>query len=186
MPARDPREAVLEHLATRLAPLDVAVALQPNLDTVEFVKQREALGCRLYVVEFDDGNGRTLYEIVRVVRHGRTWTARAAAVGAWAEPRSPFPWVSLNATWGSFGFCGGGRVHATDAEVARVRVRFASGVECEDDTDDGWVLFYDDRPVRRPRATVELLDPDGQLVRSFGWPERDLATALLERIPGTA
>ena len=94
------------------------------------------------------------------------------------------PHVDLVGTWGRFGFCGGGRVHAAGADVARVRLHFGDQVECEDDTETGWVLFYSPRPLQRPHAAIELLDAAGDIVTTYPWPpQRDLTQVLLARIP---
>jgi hypothetical protein len=208
MLARDPREAVLEHLGARAAPREAhtvapvlagrtrptswhtrsGVPWTAQLDSVEFVKQREVLGCRLFVVAFEADHVRlgpvTMHMIVRAERDRGGWVARSVSGGAGggeARPREPH--VNLGGSWGRFGFCGGGEVHAARADIARVRLRFGNGVECEDDTAAGWVLFYTDRPVERPHATVELLDGAGEIVASYEWPpRRDLPQTLLRRI----
>jgi hypothetical protein len=193
MPARDPREAVLEHLAVRGAPREVRTPASAwtmaHLDTVEFVKQREVLGQRLFVVRFVAEHTRSgttaMHVILRAERVGRSWIVRGGGGGGFATaPAGREPRVDLGGTWGRFGFCGGGRVHDTSEAVARVRLRFTNGIECEDDTETGWVLFYSDRPVQRPHASVELLADDGELVTASIWPpQRDLTQTLLARIP---
>jgi hypothetical protein len=65
-----------------------------------------------------------------------------------------------------------------------VRVHFANGVELEDTSDAGWVLFFTSRPVERPNAQVELLNARGDLLSRFDWPwAPDLPEALRRRIP---
>jgi hypothetical protein len=63
-------------------------------------------------------------------------------------------------------------------------VRFGNGIELEDGTDGGWVLFFTNRPVERPNAEVDLIDADGELLSSFHWPwSPDLPDELRRRIP---
>jgi len=160
-----------------------------RLDTVEFVKQREVLGRRLFVVEFEADHVRngltTMQRIVQAERLGGSWIARGVTgAGIGGDLQVQEPHVNLGGSWGRFGFCGGGRVHDPASLIDRVRLRFESGIECEDDTEAGWVLFYTDRPVRRPQAKVELVDASGQTVASYGWPpQRDLPQTLLARLP---
>jgi hypothetical protein len=122
--------------------------------------------------------------LVRADRIGGTWTARriTGASGSGELP-STAPRVNLGGSWGGHGFCGGGRVEPAGAEVARVRLRFANGVELDDDTDGGWVLFLTNRAVERPNALVELVDPRGDVISSFDWPwSPDLPEELRRRI----
>ena len=160
-----------------------------DLGTVDFLKQRKVLGRRLFVVAFEAEHvhrGVTqMTALVRADRLGKTWIARriTGASGSGELP-SRAPRVNVGGSWGGHGFCGGGRVDAAGADVARVRMRFANGVELEDDTEGGWVLFFTDRPVERPNAEVELLDSEGEVVSRFDWPwPPDLPEALRRRIP---
>jgi hypothetical protein len=123
--------------------------------------------------------------LVRADRFGKTWIARRiTGASGNGELPSHTPRVNVGGSWGGHGFCGGGRVDAAGADVARVRMRFANGVELEDDTESGWVLFFTDRPVERPNAEVELLDSEGEVVSSFDWPwAPDLPEELRRRIP---
>jgi hypothetical protein len=129
----------------------------------------------LFVVAFEAEHARRgltqMSMLVRADRLGKAWMARriTGASGS-GEPPSSAPRVNLGGSWGGHGFCGGGRVEAEGADVARVRVRFANGVEVEDDTEGSWVLFFTDQPVERPNALVELLDPSDEIVSSFDWP----------------
>jgi hypothetical protein len=220
VPARDPRQAVLDHLASRgvrqadvrreaprpervLAgagarerrpaplveqPAGGSAPWRANLETVEFLKEREVLGRRLFAVGFQADHNRfgrlQMTMLVRAERIGRNWVARGVSGGggstpAWTEPR-----VNLGGSWGRQGFCGGGKVHPAGAEVERDRLRFDNGVELEDDTRGGWVIFYTDQPVERPSATVELLDSKGDIVAGYAWPSRiGLDEALISRLP---
>jgi len=89
-----------------------------DLDTVEILKEREILGRRVYVVSFDADHLRAgrlrMTMVVRAERaHGTGWVARGISAGAAvAEPELDSPRVLLGGSWGSFGFCGGGRVCA--------------------------------------------------------------------------
>ena len=124
--------------------------------------------------------------VVRAERvTGLGWVARGISAGAnMIEPRLAEPRVLLGGSWGRFGFCGGGKVCGARPEITRARLRFGNGVELEDDTENGWVLFFTDDPVERPAATVELLDVNGQVVASHEWPAGpDLPDALRRRIP---
>lgn len=161
---------------------------QADLATVDFLKEREVLGHRLFVVAFEAEHVRRGFEpmtvLVRADRLDKTWTARriTGASGS-GDDASTAPRVNLGGSWGGHGFCGGGRVEAAGAEIARVRVRFANGIEVDDDTEGGWVLFFTDRPVERPNADVDLLGPDGEVVSSFAWPwPPDLPDELRRRI----
>ena len=157
--------------------------------TVDFLKQREILGCRLFVVAFEAEHVRhgfmAMTLLVRADRFGKTWIARRITGASGAGDVGPsVPTVNLGGSWGRHGFCGGGKVHPAGADVARVRVRFGNGIELDDDTEGGWVLFFTDRPVERPNAEVDLLDPDGELLSSFHWPwSPDLPDELRRRIP---
>jgi hypothetical protein len=122
--------------------------------------------------------------LIRADRFGQDWIARriTGASGS-GELSSTAPRVNLGGSWGRHGFCGGGRVEPAGADVSRVCVRFANGVELDDDTDGGWVLFFTNRPVERPNARVELLDPSGETISSFDWPwSPDLPEELRRRI----
>ena len=159
-----------------------------DVDTVDFLKQREVLGARLFVVAFEAEHERRGFTqmtiLVRADRIGRDWLARriTGASGS-GELSSTAPRVNLGGSWGRHGFCGGGRVEPAGADVSRVRVRFANGVELDDDTDGGWVLFFTNRPVERPNARVELLDRSGERISSFDWPwSPDLPEELRRRI----
>jgi hypothetical protein len=202
MSGRTAQEAVIEFLgAPSLVPALVGggpvrtsrpAAVRPwsaDLDTVEFLKERVVLGRRLYVVAFQADHVRrgttTMTMLVRADRARGSWVARSmsgvsgAGTAPWTQPH-----VNLGGSWGRHGFCGGGRVLTAGAHVTRVRVRFANGVELEDDTDGGWVLFFTDQPVERPSATVELLDDANGVVSSFDWPwTPELPEELRRRIP---
>jgi hypothetical protein len=160
-----------------------------DLGTVDFLKQRKVLGRRLFVVAFEAEHAHRgitqMTALVRADRFGKTWIARRiTGASGNGELPSHVPRVNVGGSWGGHGFCGGGRVDAAGADVARVRMRFANGVELEDDTEGGWVLFFTDRPVERPNAEVELLDSQGEVVSSFDWPwAPDLPEALRRRIP---
>jgi len=200
--ARTPEEAVYELLgqpARRPALVSAGAQTErppfpsrrwtADLGTVDFLKQRKVLGRRLFVVAFEAEHvhrGVTqMTALVRADRLGKTWIARriTGASGSGELP-SRAPRVNVGGSWGGHGFCGGGRVDAAGADVARVRMRFANGVELEDDTEGGWVLFFTDRPVERPNAEVELLDSEGEVVSRFDWPwPPDLPEALRRRIP---
>jgi hypothetical protein len=159
-----------------------------DLGTVDFLKQREVLGRRLFVVAFEAEHVRRgvvqMTVLVRADRLGKSWLARriTGASGTGNGP-STAPRVNLGGSWGRHGFCGGGRVDPAGAAVARVCVRFSNGVELDDDTDGGWVLLFTDRPVERPNAEVDLLDPSGEVISSFDWPwSPDLPDELRRRI----
>jgi hypothetical protein len=201
MGARTAEEAVYELLGERvrspaLVSAGARTARQPfanrpwtaDLGTVDILKQREVLGRRLFVVAFEAEHvhrGLTqMTALVRADRIGKTWMARriTGASGSGELPSSA-PRVNLGGSWGGHGFCGGGRVEAAGADVVRVRVRFANGVELEDDTEGGWVLFFTDQPVERPNAEVELLDSSSVVISSFDWPwAPDLPEELHRRI----
>jgi hypothetical protein len=200
MGARSAEEAVYELLgqpsrSPALVSGRVAAAPQPfqhrawtpDLDTVDFLKQREVLGVRLFVVAFEAEHERRGFTqmtiLVRADRFGGTWIARRITGASGSGELPSAPRVNLGGSWGPHGFCGGGRVEPAGVEVARVRLRFANGVELDDDTDGGWVLFFTNRPVERPNAQVELLDPSGELISSFDWPwSPDLPEELRRRI----
>ena len=146
-----------------------------DLNTVDFLKERAFAGRRLFVVAFEAEHVRRgflpMTMLVRADRYGPTWVARriTGASGAGELPPT-IPSVNLGGSWGKHGFYGGGKVNAAGADVARVRVRFGNGVELEDTADNDWVLFFTSRPVERPNAEVEVLDPRGALLSSFHWP----------------
>ena len=211
--ARGPEQAVLDHIArVRSSPRTREQALAgaragggpdrkaslsiggtpwiAHVDTVEILKEREILGRRVYVVGFLADHARLgrlpMTIVVRAERvTGLGWVARGISAGAnMPEPRLAAPRLLLGGSWGMFGFCGGGKVCGAAPEIDRVRLRFGNGVELEDDTEQGWALFFTDEPVERPAATVELLGADGRIVASHEWPARpDLPDALRRRIP---
>jgi hypothetical protein len=161
-----------------------------HLDTVEILKERRILGRRVYVVRFEADHLRAgRLPMTMVVRAERTpglgWVARGISAGASVpEPELDAPRVLLGGSWGRFGFCGGGRVVGATPEIERVRLTFSNGIELEDDTESGWVLFFTDRAVERPAAVVNLLDAAGEIVASHQWPAGpDLPEALRRRIP---
>lgn len=209
--ARGPEQAVLDHIARvrpaarrrrpavagsrgddrRAAGISIGGApWTAHLDTVEILKERQILGRRVYVVSFEADHLRAgRLAMTMVVRAERTpgagWVARGISAGASVpEPQLDAPRVLLGGSWGHFGFCGGGRVCAATPDLERVRLRFGSGIELEDDTEGGWVVFFTDRPVERPAAVVELLDAAGTAIASHQWPAgHDLPDALRRRIP---
>jgi hypothetical protein len=209
--ARGPEQAVLDHIARvrpaarrrrptgaraderRTPTAGIAIGGAPwtaQLDTVEILKEREILGRRVYVVRFQADHLRAgRIEMTMVVRAERMpdggWVARGISAGAsMPEPELDAPRVLLGGSWGRFGFCGGGRVCAAPPQVERVRLRFSNGIELEDDVEQGWALFFTDRPVERPAAIVELLDATGSAVASHQWPAGpELPDALRRRIP---
>jgi hypothetical protein len=208
--ARTPRQAVLEHLARAQPPVRAREAAlagiggrsqslaasppagppwRPRLETLAFLKEREILDRHVCVVGFEADHVRTgtqpMTMVLRAERvAGLGWVARASSSGGAHEATSTGPRLDLTGSWGSFGFCGGGRVHAFGASVARVRLRFTTGVELDDDARAGWVVFFTDEPVESPDATIELLDPAGDVVATHEWPPRpDLADELRRRIP---
>ena len=159
-----------------------------DLGTVDFLKRRQVLGTHLFAVAFEAEHERRgfglMTMLVRADQFGKTWIARriTGASGSGDLP-STAPHVNLGGSWGGHGFCGGGRVEPAGADVARVHVRFANGVELDDDTGGGWVLFFTDRPVERPNAEVELLDRNDEVISSFDWPwSPDLPDELRRRI----
>jgi hypothetical protein len=161
-----------------------------RLDTIEFLKERVIGHRHVYAIGFEADHPRAgRVEMTMVVRAERVsglgWVARGISAGTdVGEPDVTEPRVYLGGSWGRFGFCGGGKVYAAGAEVARVRLRFATGVELEADAEGGWVLFFTDEPVERPDATVELLDRNGEVLAAHEWPPRpDLADELRRRIP---
>ncbi len=144
----------------------------------------------VYAIAFEADHDRVGWvEMTMVVRAERVtglgWVARGISAGTdVGDPRVTEPRVYLGGSWGRFGFCGGGRVYPSGAEVDRVRLRFVDGVELEADADDSWVLFFTDDPVERPEATLELLEAAGEVVAAHEWPPRpDLADELRRRIP---
>ncbi len=144
----------------------------------------------VYMIGFEADHARAgRLELTMVVRAERVpglgWVARAVGAGtAVGDASVSEPRIYLGGSWGRFGFCGGGRVYPGRAAVSRVRLRFASGVELEADTEGGWALFFTDRQLERPEAVVELLDGAGEVVASHEWPPRpDLADELRRRIP---
>jgi hypothetical protein len=159
-----------------------------DADTIDVLKERTVLGRRLYAVGFDAEHvrkGQThMTMLVRAEPAGDGWVARSmSGVSGPADLPRKGPRVKLGGSWGRFGFCGGGPVEADD-RVERVGMRFANGVELEDDTHGGWVLFFTDRPVERPDATVDLLDHAGESLARFEWPwSHDLPDLLRQRIP---
>ena len=209
--ARGPEQAVLDHIARsrpaarRRQPAvakgrgdpgrttGISIGGAPwsaHLDTVEILKERSILGRRVYVVRFQADHLRAgRLEMTMVVRAERTpgagWVARGISAGASVpEPELDAPRVLLGGSWGRFGFCGGGRVCAAPPGVEHVRLRFSNGIELEDDTEQGWALFFTDQPVERPAAIVELLDATGTAVASHQWPAGPgLPDALRRRIP---
>jgi len=211
--ARGPEQAMLDHIARvrpaarrrrpstsgargddRRAPTaGISIGGAPwtaHLDTVEILKEREILDRRVYVVRFQADHLRAgRIEMTMVVRAERTpgadWVARGISAGASVpEPELETPRVLLGGSWGRFGFCGGGRVCGAPPEVERVRLRFGNGIELEDDTEQGWALFFTDQPVERPAAIVELLDRGGAAVAAHQWPAGpELPDALRRRIP---
>src|SRR5262245_8912155 len=208
---RGPEQAVLDHIA-RVRPgarrrqpthnrgraghrrtAGITVGCAPwtaHLDTVEILKEREILGRRVYVVSFEADHLRAgrlrMTMVVRAERKpGAGWAARGISAGAAVpDPVLDAPRILLGGSWGSFGFCGGGRVCAATADVERARLRFSNGIELEDDVEQGWALFFTDRPVERPEAVVELVDAGGTPVASHLWPAGpELPDALRRRIP---
>jgi hypothetical protein len=209
--ARGPEQAMLDHIARvrpaarrrrpapagaraddrRTAGLSIGGApWTAHLDTVVILKERAILGRRVYVVGFEADHLRAgrlpMTMVVRAERvPGKGWMARGISAGASVpEPEVDQPRVLLGGSWGRFGFCGGGRVCGATDEIERVRLTFGNGIELEDDTEAGWVLFFTDRPVERPAAIVSLLDRDGVAVATHQWPAGpDLPDSLRRRIP---
>jgi hypothetical protein len=60
-------------------------------------------------------------------------------------------------------FFGGGRVHSTAPDVARVRLVWEDGYELEEEVENGVVLLLGTRDSLDP-ATVEFLDQAGGVI----------------------
>ena len=80
------------------------------------------------------------------------------------------PRVNFGGWWGADGFCAGGDVIGTGSDQARhVRLSFVDGTTVEDSVDDGVVLFLVEHGVRLP-ATASILDANGTVIATQGWP----------------
>jgi hypothetical protein len=175
------RWAILEHLAWRPAEQEPlrrsggAARPVPRVGgkpfaadpaTVRFLKERGIPGRRLFAVTFDDEQGQRWFWLVAAERDQTgTWVAHGGAGGSGHGPEPDEPWVNLAGWWAPGRFYAGGQLLAASADVARVRLRCAKGVELEDDTDGGVVLFLTDRRTDTP-VTVEICNCEGQVVAS--------------------
>jgi hypothetical protein len=182
MVEQDPRRAILDHLAERPAeqtPLRRAsrttrpmprVGGKPfaaDPATVRFLKERGIPGRRLFAVTFDDEQGQLWFWLVAAEQDETgTWVAHGGAGGSEHGPERDEPWVNLAGWWGPGRFYAGGQLLAASPDVARVRLRCANGLEMEDDTDGGVVVFLTDRPTDTP-VTVEICNGEGQVVASY-------------------
>ncbi len=88
------------------------------------------------------------------------WRVRGGAGGAGDEPQRSTPWVNLAGGGWPDQFYAGGRIHDPGIDIARVELRFPSGLTLQDDTDAGVVLFITAQTVEMP-ATLAMLDRAG-------------------------
>jgi hypothetical protein len=175
------RRAILAHLAwrpvdreplprpggtTRPVPRVGGKPFAADPATVRFLKERGIPGRRLFAVTFDDEHGQRWFWLVAAEQDQTgTWVARGGAGGSGHGPERQEPWVNLAGWWGPGRFYAGGQLLAAGADVARVRLRCAKGLELEDDTDGGVVLFLTDRQKDAP-VTVEICNGEGQVLAS--------------------
>jgi hypothetical protein len=182
MVEQGPWPAIVEHLAarpakrapvhrsgdpTRPVPSLGGGPFSADPATVRLLKQRGIPGRRLFAVTFEDEQRRQRWFWLVAAEQDETgaWVASGGAGGSGQGPEREEPWVNLAGWWGQGRFYAGGQVVAASKDVARARLMTADGMELEDDTDCGVVLFLTDRPAHAP-VTVDIYDREGQLLAS--------------------
>lgn len=162
---------------------------EANPATIRFVKTLAIPGRRLYAVAFTDRRSplrqardtqlvpwmipsaarRLAKDPDRLALVGArerpdgTWQLESQTGGGRTDPGGDGPQINFAGWCGSDGLAGGGTVHARDGDVTTVHLRFANGVELEDDVEDGLALFLTDEQVQLP-GTVRLLDDRHSLI----------------------
>jgi hypothetical protein len=152
-------------------PFVAAKGFNADPATVQFVKQREIPGRRLFAVSFKDRRGQSWAWLVAAEQdEAGEWSTHGVAGGGgdWSQPELRVrrgPWLNLGCSWGADGFYGGGAIHRAGADVGRVRLRFRDGSVLEDDSERGLALFATGRRIEIP-VVVELLDRTGAVIAS--------------------
>jgi hypothetical protein len=190
--AADPEQAIVDHLARPAGRFQggppspsgwrsgVVVGgnmVKADLDTIRFVKFREAGLRRLYFVTFmgsisELGLPEPLgHSYVFPVTRGDagSWVTSGGAGGGGPSPTRGVPWINLAGGGWPSRFYAGGVVETAGAPVAAVELRFADGTVLTDDIGEGVALFITDGPVTLP-ATVMLLDGNGGTVATHRFP----------------
>jgi hypothetical protein len=156
-----------------------APAFTADLDSLEFLKEREILGVHFVVLSFDsvdiypDRGRMSVQGVFRVeVSEQGGWRVSSpfGANPVQDVPKRTRPWVNLAGSGGPRRFFWSGIVHPGGSEIAGVRLSSSSGLQLEDDTEARWVIFFTDQQIEWP-VTIELLDPRGALVETHEWGE---------------
>lgn len=142
-----------------------------DLDTLRFVKHRQAGGRHVFYVTFAAEHPRLgLLEMryaypVEPASDGGWRTFGGAGGAGTLSGRATQPGVNLGGGGWPDHFYAGGEIYRAGADIAEVALRFANGVTLSDDADADVALFITESSVQLPAAAV-LLDPAGNEIRS--------------------
>ncbi len=135
----------------------------PDLPSIQVLSERSTSdGCAVALTVADvDGDS---YLVIRVLIHeAGDWRKASGSEGLDRTIAGKHdPYLPMYA-YANGRFFGGGRVHGTASDVARVRLVWEDGYELEEEVENGVVLFLGARDSLDP-ATVEFLDQAGYVI----------------------
>lgn len=149
---------------------DVVLAeYDPFEDSIEIVRERRAGKDAAFAVAFEDRRGLQRRGLVGLCRHhSETWQASGGYMGSVHVTGPRDVWM----TWGGWGpgnsterAVAGGWVADSAAVVARLSDS-TSGRILDDEVEDGVFLFMWKGDLNLRTATLQLLDGNGDLLRS--------------------
>ncbi|GCE05452.1 hypothetical protein [Dictyobacter aurantiacus] len=176
MAHQDPKQEIVNRL-TRLLVTGSSKVPAGNMQegiqesknkTLRFLKERSLPGRRVYIVVFENEQGKEVYFTCYVEEDARgNWQFRGAAgdglMGSDPGPVVERAWANLGGGGMPDHFYAGGLVADHDQNVTRVRLIAKNGTSMEDKVEDGMVLFLSDQRVDLP-IQAELYDAASTLI----------------------
>jgi hypothetical protein len=135
----------------------------PDLASIQILSERSTSDTCAAALTVDDVNGDR-YLVIRVLtREADEWHGAGGSEGLDRTITGKYdPYLPMYA-YASGRFFGGGRVHSTAADVARVRLVWEDGYQLEEEVENTVVLLLGARDSLDP-ATVEFLNRAGCVV----------------------
>jgi hypothetical protein len=135
----------------------------PDPASIQVLSERGTSDSSAVAVTVDDVDGDR-YLVIRVLIHeADEWRMAGGSEGLEGTITGKYdPYLPMYA-YANGRFFGGGRVHSTAPDVARVRLVWEDGYELEEEVGNGIVLFLGARDSL-DSATVEFLDLAGCVV----------------------
>jgi len=135
----------------------------PDLSSVRVLSERNESDESAVALTVDDEDGDR-YLIIRVVRReADRWRGAGGSEGPVGSITGVHdPYLPLYA-YANSRFFGGGCLHTTMPDVARVRLVWEDGQRIDAEVENGVVLFFGTRDSLDP-ATLEFLDSGGSVV----------------------